>query len=369
MAQNQEPTAIHFEPATEELKTAVDDLRAHLKEMRRILIMYSISDTGEERQWKEQWVELLAKGRPIHDKMLSAAVAEFRAEAGETEAIGQMLFRNLEKNVEADRFEGMLEVGTALLEKGYPSEDIPRMLAMTAFGMNEFDMARPFLDKMVEMGAASDQLMKLRNDLDIVKKEWERELELREQDAAGEPLPRVLLKTTKGNIEVELFENQAPESVANFISLIESGFYDHHTFHRVLQHFMAQTGCPNGDGSGNAGYEIYGEMDKPDARKFFRGSLGVALAPGNRDSGGSQFFITFLPTPHLNNDYTAFGRVIHGMDVLANLERIDPDKKDKKEGEAEGIPDELIEIEILFKRDHEYIPNKVQSSSETSTPQ
>ncbi|RMF38924.1 MAG: peptidylprolyl isomerase [Planctomycetota bacterium] len=173
-------------------------------------------------------------------------------------------------------------------------------------------------------------------------------------------MPRALLRTTKGDIEVELFENQAPETVANFIYLAESGFYDHHLFHRVIQHFMAQTGDPNGDGTGGPGYSIYDEAGRPDHRKFFRGSLGMAMT-AQPNSGGSQFFITFLPTFDLNGQYTVFGRVTRGIEVLSNLRRVDPDAKDKKEEDKDVPLDELIEVIILSKRNHEYLPHKVEN--------
>src|SRR5690606_2930191 len=130
------------------------------------------------------------------------------------------------------------------------------------------------------------------------------------------------------------------------ITLVEDQFYDGLTFHRVLPHFMAQGGDPNGDGSGGPGYEIPCECYKPEARMHFRGSLSMAHA--GRDTGGSQFFITFLPTAHLNGRHTVFGRVIEGLDVLDQLQRRDPESASAPE------PDKIVKAEVLRKRDHEY---------------
>ncbi len=94
--------------------------------------------------------------------------------------------------------------------------------------------------------------------------------------------------------------------MGNFISLVDSGFYDGLTFHRVLKGFMAQGGCPKGDGTGDPGYSIYCEVNQENARKHFRGSLSMANA--GKDTGGSQFFLTFLPTPNLNGKHTVFRR-------------------------------------------------------------
>jgi cyclophilin family peptidyl-prolyl cis-trans isomerase len=135
---------------------------------------------------------------------------------------------------------------------------------------------------------------------------------------------------------------------------VEKGFYDGLTFHRVLPGFMAQGGCPQGNGQGGPGYNIYCECDRDDARMHFRGTLSMAHA--GRNTGGSQFFLTFLPTPWLNKKHTVFGRVIEGFDVLERLQRRDPD--------ASGPipePDKIIKAEVLRKRpDHQYVPTKVE---------
>ncbi|MHC4403606.1 MAG: peptidylprolyl isomerase [Planctomycetota bacterium] len=164
-------------------------------------------------------------------------------------------------------------------------------------------------------------------------------------------MPRVLLKTSKGDVVVELLENEAPQAVANFVSLVESGFYDGLAFHRVLPGFMAQGGCPKGDGTGGPGYNIYCECHAANHRKHFRGSLSMAHA--GRDTGGSQFFLTFLPTSHLNGRHTVFGRVIKGFEVLEKLQRRSPSDPGPKPA------DKIVKAQVLRKRDHAYEPTKV----------
>ena len=115
----------------------------------------------------------------------------------------------------------------------------------------------------------------------------------------------MLIKTNKGDIEVELFENEAPNTVANFITLVEKGFYNGLSFHRVLPNFMAQGGDPKGDGTGGPGYTIADECSGPNHRLHFRGSLSMAKE-ARPDTGGSQFFITFVPTSHLDGIHTVF---------------------------------------------------------------
>jgi len=188
--------------------------------------------------------------------------------------------------------------------------------------MCEFDDAERFL-KLAEANIITEEGKAVLSMVAICKDAWRREQKLRAAEAAAaeaDKLPRVLLKTNQGDLVLELFENEAPNTVANFISLVEKGFYDGLTFHRVLPGFMAQTGCPKGDGEGGPGYKIPCECYKPERRRHFRGSLGMGLADAGRDTGGSQFYITFLPTPPLDDPrstgdpHTVFGRGVEGLD-------------------------------------------------------
>ena len=125
-----------------------------------------------------------------------------------------------------------------------------------------------------------------------------------------------------GEFVIQLLPDKAPRTVNSFVFLAREKFFDGTTFHRVLEGFMAQGGDPTGKGSGGPGYEFVNEdsdltFDKPGV---------VAMANAGRDTNGSQFFITFVPTPQLNGDYTIFGQVISGMDVVNAITRRDPNK-------------------------------------------
>jgi cyclophilin family peptidyl-prolyl cis-trans isomerase len=343
---------------TEEFKTAIDNLREHLKVMREAVLRYNMSETKpEERKWKEEWYSLIAEGHRRHELMVQAALNEYKSNPAEKSAIAELLNRKVDKDFEEDRYEGILEIAQTLLDNQYPNQELPRYLASAAYALGRFDIARPYFEEMLGEGKLDAKFADTIKDLEKAQAMWEEEVAIREQDAAGEPLPHVLIRTTKGDIEIELFENQAPETVGNFISLIENEFYTNLAFHRVMEHFMVQGGCPIGDGTGDAGYSIYNEADKPDARRFFRGTLAMALDPRNPNSASSQFFITLVPTPDLFGQYTAFGRVVSGIEVLSNLTRINPDDKDPEATPA--TPDEIREIKVLSKRAHEYKPNKV----------
>ncbi len=126
------------------------------------------------------------------------------------------------------------------------------------------------------------------------------------------------MQTNKGPIRIKLMPEIAPMHVTSFIYLTRLGFYDGLSFHRVIPGFMAQGGCPLGTGTGSPGYKYGGEFS-PKVRHNKPGLLSMANAGPNTD--GSQFFLTFVPTPHLDGKHTIYGEVVSGMDTLKALER------------------------------------------------
>ena len=132
---------------------------------------------------------------------------------------------------------------------------------------------------------------------------------------------RARFKTERGEIVAELFADKAPLTVENFVNLARGGFYDGTTFHRVIAGFMAQGGDPTGTGRGGPGYQ-FGDEFHADLRHDGPGVLSMANAgPG---TNGSQFFITYGATPHLDDRHSVFGRVTEGMDVLNSIRERDP---------------------------------------------
>ncbi len=128
--------------------------------------------------------------------------------------------------------------------------------------------------------------------------------------------------TEKGTMEIEFYENDAPNTVANFVKLSKEGFYDGLTFHRVIPNFVIQGGCPNGTGAGGPGYTIDCELDG-DNQYHDRGVLSMAHA--GRNTGGSQFFICHSRdnTSHLDRNHTCFGKVVKGLDVIDQIRQGD----------------------------------------------
>jgi cyclophilin family peptidyl-prolyl cis-trans isomerase len=217
--------------------------------------------------------------------------------------------------------------------------------------VSDLDAASTFLKAASDAGVDSDKVSSLEQALETERPKVEAEMAKRAAEEKADDLPRVKIETSKGTIVVELFENEAPNAVANFISLVEKHFYDGTVFHRVIPQFMAQGGDPKGTGSGGPGYSIACECELPGARKHFLGSLSMAHA--GKDTGGSQFFLTFRPTEHLDGKHTVFGRVIEGLDVLPKIQRT--------EGPMAGLPDKIVKAEVIRKRDHAYEPETLPS--------
>ncbi len=131
---------------------------------------------------------------------------------------------------------------------------------------------------------------------------------------------RVVMKTSKGDIALKLFAEHTPVTVASFLNLARRGFYDGIVFHRVIADFMMQGGDPTGTGTGGPGYEFEDEF-RP-ALRFDRAGL-LAMANSGPRTNGSQFFITYVATPHLNNRHTIFGEVTAGLDVTTDIKQGD----------------------------------------------
>ena len=136
----------------------------------------------------------------------------------------------------------------------------------------------------------------------------------------------VTLKTSEGDITLLLTGTKTPKTVNNFVELAKSGFYNNTIFHRVISGFMIQGGCPDGSGRGGPGYRFQDEC-RPDLRHSGPGILSMANAGPN--TNGSQFFITLVPTPHLDGRHTVFGKVISGMDVGSKIGKTPTGRMDR----------------------------------------
>jgi cyclophilin family peptidyl-prolyl cis-trans isomerase len=283
--------------------------------------------------------------------MRAIVEAAYAAEPNKDPLVAKMLAHTTRFAFDRDDFEPMLRSSLLLLKHGSQFSWVNAAIGKAAAHLNDCDLAEKHLKLAIEGGDFDGECRTLLADLPQQRKLWAAEQAIREKEFQADDLPRVRLETTKGIITVELFENEAPQTVGNFIHLVESKFYDGLKFHRVKEHMVAQSGDPDGDGTGGPGYSIYSECYKPNYRAMFRGS--ICMAASARDTGGSQFFFMLVYSPQLNGENACFGRVIEGFDVLALLHRVDPTKIQVEE------PDKILKADVIRKRDHVYAPTKV----------
>lgn len=241
-------------------------------------------------------------------------------------------------------------VAEQLYAAGVRNGDIDMMAATAAMLLSRLDDAKAWLDRAAGDGVQKAKIVDLSEAIAAERPKVETEMKKRAAEAQADDLPRVKITTSQGDVTIELFENEAPNTVANFIELVEKGFYDGTPFHRVIGGFMAQGGDPTGSGRGGPGYAIACECDGPEARKHFLGTLSMAHA--GKDTGGSQFFLTFRPTEHLDGKHTVFGRVIEGFDVLPKIARTEGPT-------ASGEKDKIVKAVVVRKRSHPYESKKL----------
>ncbi len=253
-----------------------------------------------------------------------------------------------------------LEIATNYMKFKPENANVYLMAFRATFALQDFEQAKTMLEKVREMGTElNDEVFER---LELVKQNWDRELQLRLKETEADDLPRVKFETSVGDFEVELFENHAPETVGNFINLVEKGFYDGLTFHVVRPGTLSQSGCPLGDGKGNPGYKIACECYGEDIRHHFSGT--ISMSNSGRDTGGSQFFIAHQPNPVLDGKYTVFGRILDNIDLIYEMNPVD--KTQPIPGQLE--PSVIKKVTVIRKRDHEYVPNIVETIEQGPNP-
>jgi cyclophilin family peptidyl-prolyl cis-trans isomerase len=336
-----------------------------IQELRKLRTDYTSvkPEDAEAKALEQKWKDLIAQGNALLPQLRTEGVHAYSTSASVDPQLQRFLIKVAQDSLDADDYEVAYEVAKTMLDrseadKAPAPKELYGIAAVAAFFTNEYDACEKYVDQAKSAGAWKEQDFNksgipIESSIKKYKGLWATEQELRDKEAKADDLPRVKLTTTAGDIVLELFENEAPDTVGNFVSLVESDFYNGLKFHRVLPHFMAQGGDPKGTGNGGPGYTIYDEVDKPNYRHHFRGSLSMAKTEFP-DTGGSQFFLCFTPRENLDGKHTVFGRVIEGMDVLARIHRIDPDK-------PAGVEPTVIEKgEVLRKREHKYLPRKVE---------
>jgi cyclophilin family peptidyl-prolyl cis-trans isomerase len=341
------------------LESAKKAMREHLKKIGKTITLFRLNeDENVDAELQKEYQQLLIDGRPIALELQRQLILDARKTIGDEKTEKTNFIYDLfMENSDFDRYEHNWELAQYLIEVGFEDKkrEIYAVLGRNALALNDFETARKFYEKAVAIQVFPEVEQKTGVVLMDAAKKWPAEEAARKQDAEKGDLPRVEFETTKGKFVIELFEDEAPNTVGNFIHLVEKGFYNNLLFHRVEKHLVVQTGCPNQDGTGGPGYSILGENGRPNSRNHFRGSVGMALAGDDADSGGSQFYICLVPVNFLDGRFTVFGRIVEGMDTVENINRVNLSEKEE-EGEPKLVPEQVLNAKVLRKRSHEYVP-------------
>lgn len=306
---------------------------------------------------EQQFADLEARLATATGDEATAIRASYQTLADQARILVDQIQQSAQSRLEADRTDRLaLRTLMGILLEAAADDNDAQVLQL-----GDYLIGKGINPQYFALAAKSDRLR-------ISQKELFDELLIRHAEAQANDLPRVKLITNRGEIVLELFEDQAPGTVGNFIHLVEQGYYNGLLFHRVIEGFMAQGGGYRRDAAGQVvggegpGYEILCECYRPDRRLHFSGSLSMAHR-GPRDTGGAQFFLTLQRTDFLDDKHTVFGRVIAGADVLDQLVRthVAADRTTSGEEEPiEGAQADVIEKAVVVrKRDHEYLPEKV----------
>ncbi len=330
-----------------------------LIEMKSISIRFA-NDEDQTPAAKKRYYELREQSRVLMNETFDRAVDLLKVRPGDFES-GSLIATTLEYRESQSIFENSLEGVQLMMKEELTHPFLYLMGGRCAFIEGKMDESLKFYQDFVNLNGTEklDKCDKLFSNMFEVYPEMlaKEQAQLKIDESAN--LPRVELETTRGRVLIELFEDQAPNTVANFIQLVEDGFYDGTDFHQVLQNLLALGGDPVGDGSGTSGRLIPDEYDRDDARQQFRGYLAMAKRPSPRDNtvlipdtASSQFVIALVPLLKSEQNQTVFGRVIEGMEAVCSFRRIDP--SEKKEKTVQLPPDRIITAKVIRKRDHAY---------------
>ena len=345
-------TAVHWSAGTAsgqsddaDFDEIVRQWKSNITELDKLRHRFLLAEPDERAALRQQFDSLMEETSKLQSKLGAAIEEQYARKPKNAPELEKILVARAIAAHGAKNNKEVLRLARLVIEGGGTSREIFAYGVEAAVRSDETTLAMTWADEARKRKIGAEKIPAF----------VEFELRARQQ-AAGETdpakrLPRVKLETSAGDIVLALCEEEAPNTVANFVSLVESGFYDGLKFHRIIPEFMAQGGDPKGTGSGGPGYKIACECVRPDHRKHFRGSLSMAHA--GKDTGGSQFFLTFVPTAHLDGKHTVFGYMVSGFDALDLLEA-----GSVKTGAAAETPI-IKKATVLNKREHEYQPKKM----------
>jgi len=258
-AQDAAPPAAGDKPAAKAFAEGYKLWQAKLEEGQAIRKKYVEADAAGRQELGKQMMAIFSTLEKMVPKMKELAQAAYVETPNGDPEVTKFIIMMLKADLLRDKFDEVNTQAKLLLENGCKDAGVFDAAGIAAFNIHDFEHADAYLKKAKEAGSLSRTAEHYLSIVEEYKKLWKAELALRKKEAEADDLPRVRMKTSKGELVIELFENEAPQAVGNFVSLVEKGYYDGLIFHRVLPGFMAQGGCPDGTGGGGPGYKIYCE--------------------------------------------------------------------------------------------------------------
>ncbi|MCR5162669.1 MAG: peptidylprolyl isomerase [Thermoguttaceae bacterium] len=341
-------------PAMAKYREAQAALKSALREAAELQRQYlGIKTTDEEKEEIGEKLEKISKVvSKIHPKLFDLAEKAWLEEPSREDGeFLNFIIQVLETRMTVGEYERADAIMQGLIALKIPEilPDLYDAAGEIAFMLNNFEQAARYFDLAEQNKVLSERCAGFKKDLSYYRSSWAKESLLRQQDAGKKDLPRVTLDTTKGKIVLELYEDQAPNTVANFVYLAEKGYYDGMFFEQVIPGEGAVAGRSLETPEGDPGWTIRDEFDPTTSRNHYRGT--ISMLRGEPNSAGSTFFISFSPIKDLDGKYVVFGRVVEGMDVLTKLQIMDPANPDPM-----AEPDQIEKASAVTKRDHKYRP-------------
>ncbi len=353
--------ATEYRKAYSEFQKAVTEL---IMAMNRHSLAYQVNET-QQKDLDNAWNTALANCHKARLIWIEQCAKTYLSDKQKYLSLGLALKEMFLFDSQLDRVDAWKTSLSAMLELDSSLLDAELLLELVSacIANQEYDLAIAAGEALKQRSALAESQLVYLSNIPRMKEVWEKEKQKREEESKRDNNPRIELATSKGKVVIELFEDDAPEAVANIIYLTERGYYSRKAFFRVEQHMVAQTGCEKGDGTGDSGYTIRGEATPESHRPHLRGSCAIALGSKDggvdADSGSSQFYIAFTTLEHLDGKYTVFGRVVEGLENVALFRQMNLAAEDD-EAKAKKNPDFIIDAKVIRKRDHEYKPTPVR---------
>jgi peptidyl-prolyl cis-trans isomerase B (cyclophilin B) len=350
-------TAPEVAPA-DEASESVDALLARWRQQKQratsIATLYNNSNRQQREEIQDEFLSTMEETSDFIRGFIPQ-IEKVHAEQPDNAAVKNVMADLARICLDLDQLEHAFRMARPVAEVTAEPAMVHLLAGQVAYELGELDDAEVYLSRGkdlpgLEAGqkqAAVQLLGKIAKRREVLAKEKQRLAE----DANGEPLPRIRLQTNRGDIVIELFENDLPNTVASLVLLAEKGFYHEKDFFRVEQAFGAIAGSPTNDGQGGPGYATLREEPKRGARPHLLGY--VSMIPLTPKTNGSQFFIVLRPTncERLDGRQDVVGRIVEGMDVA---ERLRP--YDLVRTRIDIKPDKIVAGEVVRKRAHEYRP-------------